>query len=54
MKEAKLQSLFKVKKLLIGGASIFPKSAMCTIIINAEGRALSSLYQGLDDGKWVN
>lgn len=36
MKETKLQSLFKVKKLLSDGASIVPMSAMCTNIINAE------------------
>lgn len=37
MEEAKLQSLFNVEKLLSGGASILPKSAICSIIIATEG-----------------
>lgn len=47
MEETKLQSLFKVKKLLSGGASICPKSAICSIIITAEGKDIIIFLQVL-------
>lgn len=53
MKETSLHSLFKVKMLLSGGASTFPKPAIRTIFITAECEGII-FYQCLDDGKWVN
>lgn len=46
MEEIKLQSLFKVKKVL-GGAFIWTKSPICSIIITAEGEYIIIFLQVL-------
>lgn len=42
-----MQNFFKVKKLLSGRASIFLKSAICSIIIIAEGEHIVFFLQVL-------